>query len=120
MMKSWLIQTSAPFVGTDQYYAAYSEENPLESEKLSEWFWDIETMEFWDNYGYTWENEFEDEFEESKEEYDNNFDIFYDYKIQEWKEECSISCRECDEEEFHMYVPGGEGELEIIYDEREK
>ena len=40
----------------------------------------------------------------------------FDVKI--WKEGCNISCEECDEEDFHDYVPGGDGELDIIYDER--
>ena len=46
------------------------------------------------------------------------YDDFFDAKMQEWREDCSMECDECDEEDFIMYVPGGEGELEIIYDER--
>ena len=117
-MKSWIITTSAPFLGTDQYYAAYAEENPLELGKLDEWFWETETIDLWDSYGYKWEDDFEEEYNESQEEYDNDYDLFIDSKIQEWKEECSITCDECNEDDFYMYVPGGEGKLEIIYDER--
>lgn len=118
MIKSWLITTQAPYAGTEQYYRAYSEKNPLEEGTLDEWFWNDETSNLWDMFGFRWEDEFDEEFEESKEEYDNDYDSFVDVKFQEWKEECSISCEECDEEDFYLYVPGGDGTLEIIYDER--
>ena len=116
MIKSWLIKTEAPFLGTEQYYRAYAEENPNDSGKLDDWFWDEETINLWEAYGFRWEEDFEEEFEE-QEEFES-FDDFYDAKIQEWEENCSMECSECNEEDFDMYVPGGEGELEIIYDER--
>ena len=41
-MKTWLIHTRAPYYGTDQYYVAYSEENPSDrlarSELIFLWF----------------------------------------------------------------------------------
>ena len=42
-MKSFLITTSAPYLGTEQHYRAYAVENPYDSGKLDDWFWDIET-----------------------------------------------------------------------------
>lgn len=117
MIKTWLITTSAPYLGTEQHYRAYAVENPYDSGKLDDWFWDTETENLWSSYGWQWEDSFDEEFEEVRDEYDN-FDNFYDAKMLEWKESCNISCEECDEEDFHDYVPGGEGELDIIYDER--
>ena len=118
MIKSWLITTSAPYLGTEQHYRAYAVENPYDSGKLDDWFWDTETENLWDSYGFRWEEGFDEEFEEVRDDYDGNYDNFYDDKIQEWKEGCDISCKECTEEGFYMYVPGGDGELDIIYDER--
>ena len=117
MIKSWLIKTEAPYAGTEQYYRAYSKTNPLEIDEVNTWFWEEETMDLWGMYGFRWEDEFEDEYEEVKDDYDS-FEDFVEAKLQEWQEDCSIECRECNEEDFHMYVPGGEGELDIIYDER--
>ena len=117
MIKSWLIKTEAPFCGTEQYYRAYSEKDPLEIGEINAWFWEEETINLWDSYGYKWEDDFEEEYENVKEDYDS-FEDFIDAKLQEWREDCSISSEECNEEDFHMYVPGGEGELDIIYDER--
>lgn len=117
MIKSWLIKTEAPYAGTEQYYRAYSEIDPLELDKVNTWFWEEETMDLWYSYGFRWEDEFEEEYEEVKDDFES-FEDFKDYKIQDWKECCSISSEECNEEDFCMYVPGGKGELEIIYDER--
>ena len=117
MIKTWLITTSAPYLGTEQYYRAYAVENPYNSGKLDDWFWDEETINLWDSYGFRWEEYFDEEYEEVKEDFES-YDDFYDSKIQEWKEDCNISCEECEEEDFQDYVPGGEGELDIIYDER--
>ena len=105
MIKSWLITTSAPFCGTDRHYRAYAVENPYDSGKLDEWFWNIETESLFDSFGYEWDD---DEFEDD------------DSKLQEWKEYCNMCCEECDEEDFADYVPGGRGELDIIYDERNR
>ena len=117
MVKSWLIKTEAPYAGTEQYYRAYSKIDPLEIDEVNRWFWEGETMDLWDMYGFRWEDEFEDEYEEVKDDFES-FEDFVDYKIQDWRESCSISSEECNEDDFDMYVPGGEGELEIIYDER--
>ena len=69
MIKSWLIKTEAPFVGTEQYYRAYSKINPLEIDEVNAWFWEEETMNLWDSYGFRWEDEFEDEYEEVKDDF---------------------------------------------------
>ena len=116
-MKSWLIMTEAPYAGTEQYYVAYSEKDPLEIDEVNAWFWEEETMNLWDMFGFRWENDFEDEYEEAKDDFES-FEDFVEAKMQEWREECSIYAEECDEESFQDYVPGGTGELEIIYDER--
>lgn len=90
-IKSWLITTSAPFCGTDQYYTAFSEEDPLEIESINEWFWNEETENLWDAYS--------------------------EQRHQKWKKECTIDAEEMSLEELVEY--GFEGELpEIIYDER--
>ena len=114
MIKSWLITTSAPFCGTEQYYRAYSKENPIDIDEVNDWFWNIETMNLWDWYGYKWEDNWDDEYEESEID---DYDEFIELKLQEWQEECNIECEECSEEEFKDYAHVGE-ELEIIYDER--
>lgn len=118
MIKTWLITTSAPICGTEQHYRAYAVENPYDSGKLDDWFWDTETEDLWSSYGWQWEDNFDEEFKEVRDDYDDNYDNFYTDKMQEWKESCNISCDECEEEDFQDYVPGGEGELDIIYDER--
>ena len=70
MIKSWLIKTEAPFCGTEQYYRAYSEKDPLEIGEINAWFWEEETINLWDSYGYKWEDDFEEEYENVKEDYD--------------------------------------------------
>ena len=116
-MKTWLITTMAPFYGTEQHYAAYSEEDPVESGKLDDWFSNEETEYLWDMYSYNWTDNIDDE--DWTENYDTEED-YIDELYQSWKEQCSISSRECSEEELDDYVPGGVGHLEVIYDEREK
>ena len=117
MIKTWLITTEAPFCGTEQNYAAYAEdEDKLEDWLYANWF-DQECQNLYDSYGYKWEDEYEEEFEEVKADYED-YDAFLQAKFEEWCQDCSLKIEECDEKDFSMYVPGGEGELEIIYDER--
>ena len=117
MIKTWLITTEAPFCGTEQNYAAYAEdEDKLEDWLYANWF-DQECQNLYDSYGYKWEDEYEEEFEEVKADYED-YDAFLQAKFEEWCQDCSLKIEECDEKDFSMYVPGEEGELEIIYDER--
>ena len=119
MIKSWLITTSAPFCGTEQYYTAFSSENPLEIEEVQNWFWDEETENLWDNYSFYCD----DEFSEELEEWEGDEDEFWEQKHQDWKENCSINSEEMSLEDLQDYISGGpksENDLpEIIYDERE-
>ena len=118
-MKSWLVKSEAPFLGTAQYYAAYAEN----SDKLLNWlydnWWDEECINLYDSFGYEWEDDYDEEFQEQREEYED-FDSFVDAKYEEWCQGCSMSIEECDEKDFADYVPGGKGKLKIIYDERNK
>lgn len=120
MIKSWLVHTMAPFCGTDQYYRAYSESDPCNIDEVNDWFWNEETINLWDSYSFYNDSEYAAEFEELGYSEDDieAWEEFIEDKIQEWKENCTIDSEECSEEDFQMYVPGGVGELEIIYDER--
>ena len=120
-MKCWLIHTMAPFYGTDQYHGAYAEEDP--TDWLYNNFFDEACQELWDMYSFyrqdEWEEEWKEMSDEDKEEfYESSYDAFMSAKYDEWCEECSMEVFEIEEEEFKDYVPGGDGDLEIIYDER--
>lgn len=122
-MKSWLITSSAPFCGTDSHYGAYAEEEP--TDWLYEHWFDEECQRLWDSYSFHCEDQWQDEWDEMDEDgkeevFDNNYDNFMDNKYEEWCADWGLKVEECDEEDFDLYVPGGEGELEIIYDERSK
>ncbi len=109
-MKKWLIKASAPFCGTDTYYRAYSEQDPLEA---CPEIWDEIVEELWDNYSYLLH--LEDEEFDSDEEYEEAYDQAYE----NWKEDCSIYAEEATDEDFEMNAPGGDLDaLEIKYDER--
>lgn len=116
MVKSWLVKSEAPFMGTEQCYAAYAESEDKLLDWLYENWWDEECLNLYDSFGYKWEDDYDEEFRE-QEEYED-FDAFVEAKYEEWCQECTMSIEECDEEDFKDYVPGGKGELEIIYDER--
>lgn len=116
-IKSWLITSSAPFCGTEQYYGAYAKDkDALEDWLYSNWF-NEECDNLYNEYGYFWEDDYDEEFEEVKEDYES-YDDFFDNKYNEWCQNCNLSVEECPEEDFSDYVSGGNGELEIIYDER--
>lgn len=109
-MKTWLIITSAPFVGTEQYYTAYSEENPLD--KLKDWFYDTEITGLWENYSYL--GNYEDELYDDP---DFDEDEFWNYKFSDFAEGCNMEIQEMSEEDLKGY--GYNGKLpEIILDER--
>lgn len=120
-MKSWLIKTSAPFCGTDQYYGAYAEDEDSLSDWLYENWFNEECQNLWDDYSYLghYEDEWDEMSEEDKEEfYEDNYDIFIDYKYEEWCSDCGLSVSECPEDEFDDYAPAGT-HLEIVYDGRQ-
>lgn len=122
-MKSWLIKTSAPICGTDQYYGAYAEDEDSLLDWLYENWFEEECQNIWDSYSFyskdTWEDEWEELSEEEKEEvYDNNYDNFMDNKYEEWCSDCDLSVSECSEDEFDDYTPNGI-HLEIVYDGRQ-
>ncbi len=114
MIKSWLITTMAPFYGTEQYYIAFSEEDPLNIDEVQDWFWNEETENLWDNCDF--------EFEKELENWEGDEDEFWEQKHQKWKENCSIDSEEMSLNDLQMYISGGpksEDDLpEIIYDER--
>lgn len=112
-MKTWLITTSAPFCGTEQYYMAYSEISPDQIQEVNDWFWNEETIDLWDIYSYLchYDEEYDDD--ENEETYDE----YIESRIQEWQEDCNMECSEMSLEELEEY--GYNGELpECIYDER--
>ena len=122
-MKSLLIETSAPFCGTDQYYGAYAEDEDSLYDWLYENWFDQECQDLWDSYSFhcedDWKSEWEELPEEEKEEiYDNNYDNFIDNKYEEWCSDCRLSISECPEDEFTNYTPNG-ADIEIIYDGRQ-
>jgi len=122
-MKSWLIKTSAPICGTDQYYGAYAEDEDSLLNWLYENWFDEECQNLWDSYSFYCEDEWENEWEELSEEekglfYESNYDIFIEAKQVEWYSDCELSISECSEDEFDDYAPDGT-HLEIVYDGRQ-
>ena len=120
-MKIWLIETMAPFCGTSQYYAVYSNEDPIDW--LYENWFSEECQNLWDSYSFYNYDQYQDEWEnlpedEKEEVYENDYDLFLDAKYDDWCADCSMTTKEVEEEELDDYVPGGEGHLEIVYDER--
>ena len=114
MIKTWLITTSAPFCGTDQFYSDFSETDPCEIQSVNDWFWDEETQNLWDSYSFYNDSEYDEEFEGSGR---NDLGTFMDEKFQEWQEDCNITSCEMSIEDLKDY--GYNGEIpDIIYDER--
>ncbi len=118
MIKSWLITTSAPYVGTDQYYSAFAENK----DKLLDWLYtnwfDEECQNLYDSYAFRLQDSWDDEYNENSDEYED-YDDFMCGKYEEWCQDCDLNVEECSEEDLHGY--GYDGELpEIIYDQREK
>lgn len=113
MIKSWLITASAPFCGTEQYYCAFSEGDPL---GYSDFPYEEIVNDLWDDY--SWMLHLEDEEYESEDEEQEAYDKAYE----DWKYDCSIDSEEMSLKDLQDYISGGpksENDLpEIIYDER--
>lgn len=117
MIKSWLITTSAPVCGTEQYYCAFSKENPEDLNEIQNWFWNEETVNLWDSYSYLYNSDYEEQWEEAKDDYEGDYEGFMENMQDEWRNDCNIDISEMSEEELKDY--GYNGNLpEIIYDER--
>ena len=114
MIKSWLITASAPICGTDTYYCAFSDGDPLDKESFP---YDEITEELWDNYSYLLH--LEDEEYESEEEREEA----YDQAREDWNCDCNFSSEEMSLEDLQDYIPGGPNSKDslpdIIYDERQ-
>lgn len=115
MIKSWLITTSAPFCGTDEYYTAFSEEDPTDIQEVNDWFWE-ETENIWDKYGYLSESELDEAFENDG---GDDFESYSESWINDWRNECTITASEMSIEKLKEYTVTGTVIPEIIYDERE-
>lgn len=112
-IKSWLVKASAPICGTEQYYCAFSKEDPLDYPDFP--YAEI-TEELWNNY--SWMLHLEDEEYESEEEEQEAYDQAYE----DWGCDCNFESEEMSVEDLQDYIPGGptsKDDLpEIIYDER--
>lgn len=109
-MKKWLIKASAPFCGTDIFYRAYSEQDPLEA---CPEIWDEIIEELWENYSYLLD------IEEEENGTDEEIDTALDRAYEEWKQDCNIYAEEATDEDFKINAPAGDiRNLEIKYDER--
>lgn len=102
-------------MGTDQYYIAFSNEDPTDW-LYANWF-DGECDNLYNMFGYKWEDQYDEEYEEVKDDYEN-YEAFTDAKYEEWCQDCTMSVEPVSPGESDEYVPGGEGHLEIVYDER--
>lgn len=110
MIESWLIKASAPICGTDTYYCAFSDGDPLGSNNFP---YNEITDELWDNYHHLLN--LDDEEYESQEEEDEAYDQAYE----NWECDCSFSSDKMSLEEIQEYLPNGASINEyIIYDER--
>lgn len=105
MIKAWLITASAPLCGTDTYYCAYSEDDPLDCDEFP---FDEIADYLWESYSYLLHLD-DDEYD-SEEERDEAWDQAYE----NWKNDCNFSSEEMDLEVDNP------DEYEIIYDEREE
>jgi hypothetical protein len=96
MIQPWLITASAPICGTDTYYLAFSDGEPLDKDGFP--YSEI-TDELWDNYSHLTEDYYDEEDEEQVRE--------------NWNCDCNFSSEELDPEELEEWEDYG-----IIYDER--
>ena len=105
-MKTWLITLEPPICGTEQYYMAISDEDPLLDDNFPFNYYIEET---WNDYNYLLhldDEEYESE-EEEKEAYDEAYE--------EWFSDCQYDSEEMDEEHLKEYGING-GLPDIIYD----
>jgi hypothetical protein len=98
MAKSWLIKASAPFCGTDTYYCAFSEEDPLNCDDFP---YEEIIEELWDDYSYLLH--LEDDDYDSEVEYQEAYDQAYE----QWHEDCDFDSEEISLEEIQDYLPSG-------------
>ena len=113
-IKSWLIITSPPICGIQNYYCAFSKDNPHNIQKITDWFWNEETVNFWEDYARLMD--YEEAYEDDNEDCDS-FEEYLDYKEYEWRNDCNLHVEEKSIIELSSY--GYEGNLpEILYDER--
>ena len=111
-MKTWLITAEAPIAGCEEYYVAYSKENPETLPCWNDIVMEI-IQELWDNY--SWNLHLDDEEYDSEEERDEA----YDQAWEDWKCDCYIYAKKSSKEEIIDNAPGGDiNALDIIYDER--
>ena len=103
-IKPWLIEASAPICGTDTYYCAYSDGNPLEKDDFP---YDEIIEELWDNYSHLLHLD-DEEYETQEEE-----EEAYEQAREFWNEDCSFSAEEMDLEVDNP------NDYEIVYDERD-
>ena len=109
-MKCWLITASSPFCGTEEYYGAYSEENP-EQALIDSGVYDEIIEDLWVNWSHLLYIE-DEEFDSEEEEQEA-----WDEARENWDGDCTVSIEEIEETELKDYFPEG-CEPDIIYDER--
>ncbi len=106
MIKTWLITASAPICGTDTYYLAFCEDNPLDKKDFP---YDEITEDLWDNYSMYLN--LDDEEYSSEEERDEA----YEQAREDWNCDCSFESEELDDpDDLEKYLESSD----IIYDER--
>lgn len=114
MIKSWLIKASAPFCGTDTYFTAFSDGDPLDA---ADFPYEEIINDLWNDYSYLLHL---DEDYDSEEDYTEAQEQAYE----DWGYDCNFSSEEMSLKELQDYIPGGptsDDDLpEIIYDERGK
>lgn len=103
MIKPWLICASAPICGTDTYYCAYSDGDPLDSDSFP---YNEIIENFWNNYSYLLHLEDEEYESEEKEQ------EIYDQAHENWMADCSFTSEEMDLEVDNPKY------YEVVYDER--
>ncbi len=109
-MKSWLIEASAPVCGTDTYYCAFCDNDPLDDPDFP--YLEI-IQELWDNYSYLLHLE-DEEYESEEEEIEA-----YEQAYEDWNYDCKIISDEMPLDEIQDYLTG-DIESNIIYDKRPK
>lgn len=103
-MKSWLIIAMAPFFGTETYYCAYSDTDPLEEDDFPY----EEILDYlWDSYSYLLYLD-DDDYETEEEELE-----VYEQAREDWDSECNFYSEEIPLSEMEEYGP-----LDVIYDKR--
>lgn len=111
-IKCWLIKARGPYVGAEEYYGAYSEQNPIDILDSSDL--DVIFDELYSAFSFRMESEYESDWEEmSDEERECYNDDLNEYEWESFVADCDISAEEVSEDTLVDY------RAEIIYDERE-